>query len=169
MNGGALARKKRRNRIGDIKTMNRLFPAADVAARSAGVPVACAEHLIIAAFDLPDGSARRAFTRVGVDPDDFTRIINEMHASSDEGDRGGVGPMVKGKGPLKTEESAQRVFKQVVDMVRSERTQLYGAYLILVSAQLGEPTPCGAFEAMGVTPGQMAAAARAELDEMINA
>lgn len=162
-----MARKKRRNRIGDIRTMNRLFPAADVAARSAGVPVACAEHLIIAALDLPDGTARRAFIRAGVNPDDFTRIINDMHASS-EGNGGSVGPEVKGRGPLKTEESAQRVFKQVVDMVRTERTQLYGAYLILVSAETGEPTPCSAFEAMGVTPDQMAVAARAEIDEMVN-
>jgi ClpA/ClpB-like protein len=41
-----------------------------------------AEHLLLAALELPDGTARRAFERVGADPNALRQAIEEQHAEA---------------------------------------------------------------------------------------
>ncbi len=62
--------------------MNRLFTAAEKEAALVGEADYGTEHLILAAFDLPDGSAARAFKRVGVDPRAFRKAINDQHTEA---------------------------------------------------------------------------------------
>ena len=59
-----------------------LFPAADAIAEADGEDTAGAEHLLLAALDLDTGSARRAFERVGADPDQFRVAVREQHADA---------------------------------------------------------------------------------------
>lgn len=68
-----------RRPFADIKTMSTLFPAAERAALAMGESEPGAEHLILAALDLPDGSAARAFERVGADPLGFREAVAAQH------------------------------------------------------------------------------------------
>lgn len=53
----------------DMRTVKALFTRADEIACSHGDPVLGAEHLLLSALEPHDGSARRAFEQVGIDPD----------------------------------------------------------------------------------------------------
>ncbi|MGZ8476106.1 MAG: Clp protease N-terminal domain-containing protein, partial [Candidatus Limnocylindria bacterium] len=47
-----------------MRTIKKLLTDAEVEARAMGEAEPGAEHLLLAALDLPDGSARRAFERL---------------------------------------------------------------------------------------------------------
>ena len=57
------------NPVRDARTIKQLLEGAEAEATRAGEPQPGAEHLLLAALDLPDGSARRAFAAAGADPD----------------------------------------------------------------------------------------------------
>lgn len=139
--------------------MNTLLPAAERRAHEAGEARPGAEHLVLAALELPEDSARRAFTRAGADPDVFIAAVG--------GEVARVGtPVGRSRGPLRTAPSAQRVFRRVVDLIREEKSRLYGAYIVLAAAQSDDENTTRAIRAAGIQPEELAAAARAELDEL---
>lgn len=153
--------------------MNRLFPAADAIAEADGAADAGAEHLLIAAFDLDTGSARRAFERVGADPDQFRLAVGEQHADAMRA----VGMRPMNDDPLdehlpppandrihRGRPSGHELFRRVVEVVRGERSQLYGAYFVLVAAQTERGTTARALRHMNVDATELATAARAEID-----
>lgn len=71
-----------RKPLDDIRTMNTLFPRAEAIAHEMGESEPAAEHLLLAALELPDGSARRAFEGVGADPDRFRTALEEHHGAA---------------------------------------------------------------------------------------
>jgi len=166
---------RRRKPLQDIRTMNALFTAAEKEAALVGESEAGAEHLILASFDLPDGSTERAFQRVGVYPKAFRDAIAAQHAAAMR--KIGIAPndgALDGKlpeptpahGPLRTKGSSQNVFKKVVKLVKKERSQLYGAYIVLVATEAEHGTVARALDHLGVHREALAAAARAELDAL---
>uniref|UniRef100_UPI0019639324 Clp protease N-terminal domain-containing protein n=1 Tax=Nonomuraea lactucae TaxID=2249762 RepID=UPI0019639324 len=60
----------------DIKTINALLTGAEQRALERGEGVPGPEHLLMSALALPDGSARRAFERLGADPDAFAAAVD---------------------------------------------------------------------------------------------
>lgn len=66
-------------RISDIKTINALFTGAEDHANQMGEEKPGAEHFVLAALDLPDGSARRALVQVGADPDQYRSAIEQQY------------------------------------------------------------------------------------------
>lgn len=161
-----------RRPFADIKTMSTLFPAAERAALAMGESEPGAEHLILAALDLPDGSAARAFTRVGADPLGFREAVAAQHeqalrsvgiAAPDELLSDRIPRPDKRKGVFRSKGSAQQVFRRVVKLVRKEKSQLYGAYIVMVAAETEAGTVVRALEHMGVDPGALALAARQEI------
>ena len=161
----------------DIKTMAKLFPAAEAAARADGLDTAGAEYLLVAALDLEDGSARRAFERVGADPDDFPAAIRGQHDDA-LAKAGMVGihdsaldqhlpEPTPPTGPTKTAPSAQRMFRAVVKAVRKDKSQLYGAYFVLVAAETNYGTTIRAIRHLGIDPADLAAAARDEIQALL--
>ncbi len=160
--------------IQDIRTMNALFPAAELEAKRMGVKKPGTEHLVVAAVELPEGSARRAFERAGVDPgefrvgivrlrDDSTRTAGGAHI--DDPDEGTPEPEPSLM-PTRKSPSAQTVFKAVVDLVREEKSPLYGAFVVMVAAGDSYGTTAQVLRSMGVDPAVLVAAARAEIDAL---
>jgi len=68
-----------RQRLNDMRTLHRLCTRAEHHARARGQPQPGAEHFLLAAIELPDGSARRAFARVGADPDALPAAIEQQY------------------------------------------------------------------------------------------
>jgi hypothetical protein len=62
--------------------------------------------------------------------------------------------------------SAREVFPRVVELVRADRSRISGAYVILAAAELEYGTTARTFAKMNVDRGELAAAARAEIDAL---
>lgn len=155
--------------------MNTLFSAAEKEALAVGESEPGDEHLILAAFDLPDGSARRAFQRVGVDPHAFRAAIAKQHADALR--EIGIAPddgMLDGRlpdpgtpsGPIRSKGSSQTVLKKVAKLIKKERSQLYGAYIVLVAVEAEHGSTARALDTLGVHRDALADAARLELDDL---
>jgi hypothetical protein len=160
----------------DLKIMSKLFPAAEAAALADGLGTAGAEYLVLAAFGLNDGSARRAFERLGASPDDYRLALRAQHAEA----LGAVG--MKGiddtvldrhlpeprsaSGPVKTAPSAHKMFKAVVKKVQKDRSQLYSAYFVLAATETEHGTTIRAIRHLGIDPAALNAAARAEIEAL---
>ena len=69
-------------RVGDMATIRALCLAAEAHAHKDGQREPGAEHFLLAAFDLPDGTARRALERVGVAPEQFKAAIAVQYANA---------------------------------------------------------------------------------------
>ncbi len=165
----------RRKPMQDIRTMNTLFTAAEKEAALVGEADFGTEHLILAAFDLPDGSAARAFKRVGVDPHAFRKAINDQHAEALKAigiapEDGMLDEHLPESGesttPVRSKGSSQKAFKKVVKMVKKEKSQVYGAYIVLAATEAEQGSTARALETLGVHRDALAAAARVELDAL---
>ena len=71
-----------KTRFTDMRTIRTLLEGAEAEAGRAGESTPGAEHLLLAALELPDGTARRAFERVGADPSALRQAIEEQHADA---------------------------------------------------------------------------------------
>jgi ATP-dependent Clp protease ATP-binding subunit ClpA len=159
---------KLRERVRDVKAINSLLTEAEEEARAMGDALPGAEHLVLSALALPDGSARRAFEHAGADPDGFRDAIVRAH---DEALRG-VGveppdeealdvPAPARKGAFRSTASARAAFQAASDMARSSGG-LRGAHVVAAVAEMEHGTAARAIAAMGVDRGALAAAAREE-------
>lgn len=71
-----------RRRFNDARTLALLCKAAEREARAAGQTEPGAEHFLLAALELPDGSARCAFERLGVTPAQLRGAIERQYAAA---------------------------------------------------------------------------------------
>jgi hypothetical protein len=153
--------------------MDRLFATAEMEAAGMGEAHPGLEYLVLSALRLPDGSARRTFQRIGADPDAFGASLVEQHDDAlrsigIEPNDGAVDadppePAVS-KRPIPFEPPTREVFQEVVALVRKEKSQIYGAYIVLVAAGREHGTTARTLEMMDVDREALATAARAEID-----
>ncbi|RZT10565.1 Clp amino terminal domain-containing protein, pathogenicity island component [Duganella sp. CF402] len=73
---------KLRQRWQDTRTIMKLSLDAEKRALQEGQRHPGAEHYLLAALDLPDGSARRVFARLGVDPEAYRAALANRHAAA---------------------------------------------------------------------------------------
>lgn len=71
--------RRLKQRFADAATLAALCRGAEDHARQDAQREPGAEHFLLAALDLPDGSARRAFARIGVDPDALKAAIARQY------------------------------------------------------------------------------------------
>lgn len=71
--------KQIKQRLNNMKTVARLISISERYANDMGETEAGAEHLVLAAFDLPDGTARKAFQKAGANPDDYKEAIEKQY------------------------------------------------------------------------------------------
>ena len=67
------------HRFQSMRTLSRLCTGAEAHARASGQAAPGAEHFLLAAIDLPDGSARRALESVGVAPAAVRDAIEQQY------------------------------------------------------------------------------------------
>lgn len=164
------------NPIREIRTVSRLLSGAEAEADKAGETMPGAEHLLLSALALPDGSARRAFARLGADPDelrsaiasqydDALRAIGIEPVSDDALDAAAGAGVTSAKGVFRSTASAQTVFRAAVDLAKKDKpSRLVGAHVVAAVARMEHGTAARALRAMRVDRHELAVAAQQELD-----
>jgi ATP-dependent Clp protease ATP-binding subunit ClpA len=160
--------------LDDMRTIKQLLTDAERIAREMGEEEPGAEHLLLSAIGLPDGSAARACAAVGVDADRIRAALREEQAEAlvsvgvpreqaeamaDPAPLGPAGaPLLYGAGP-----SAREAFQAAGTMARSAKQRLAGAHVVAAVAEMERGTTARVLHRMGVDRVQLGDAARAEL------
>jgi ATP-dependent Clp protease ATP-binding subunit ClpA len=157
-------------RFRDMRTIRMLLEGAEAEAGRAGEDRPGAEHLLLAALDLPDRTARRAFERVGADPDTLRRAIEDRHAEAlravgiaTDAEAKLAGPIAPHtNGVYRSSGSAQSAFQAAEKLARETRTELVGAHVVVAITDMKHGTAIRALRSLGIHVRGLAAAAREE-------
>jgi ATP-dependent Clp protease ATP-binding subunit ClpA len=162
------------NAVRNIQTISALLKTAEAEALATGEELPGAEHLLLSALALEDGTARRAFAAVGADPNGLREAIAAQHAEALRAI--GIEPVADdlldppgGSTPTRrayrATPSGQAVFHAAVDLhKRHEGPRLLGAHVVAAVAGMEHGTALRALRAMGVDPSALADAARREFE-----
>lgn len=161
-----------KQRLRDMGTIKALCEGAERHARQEGQALPGAEHFLLAALDLPDGSARRAFERVKADPAGFRAAIVRQHREALEHagldpaafpDENEALPPHAGPSLYRAQASGQAVMQGLAELRREDgETPLRGAHVLAVVAAMQQGVAARSLRAMNVDPAALAAAAKAE-------
>lgn len=156
--------------IREFRTIRQLLGGAEHLSQQTGEALPGAEHLLLSALALPDGTARRAFERLGVDPDGLPSAIASQHADAlravgIEVDADALDvPAPQGRGVFRSTPSAQAAFRRAVELSRTPKPRrLLGAHVVIAVAEMEHGTAARALSQMGVNREQLETAARQEL------
>lgn len=168
-----------KQRFRDIGTIKALCFGAEKMANADGQKEPGAEHFVMAALELPDGTARKAFERVHADPDSFRAAIARQYEdalqnigialSHDSAISEDTTPTAAGTGAYRTQPSAQALMQTLTReiMVKEQKADsaapLLSAHVILAATTAQYGVVARAFRAMGVDPAKLAEAAKAEI------
>ncbi len=165
----------------DIRTLHTLLMQAEQLANAQGVQLPGAEHLVQSALLLPDGTARQAFVRAGVNPDAYQQAINQQYedALKNVGIELPSGLSVShpmqaietSKGPYKAQSSAntliQKMFHEVLAPDRKVRplVPLLGAHVLIAATLAQHSVAVRSMKVMTTDPSTIAQAAKTQVLE----
>ena len=170
-----------RQRFRDMGTINALCIEAKKLANADGQEEPGAEHFVLSAFALPDGTARKAFLRIHADPDNFRAAIVRQYEEAlknigvaipadaivaSEAMSLSTGAPYKG---FKGQPSAQTLMKTMIYEIKVKEdkehpaTPLLSAHVLLAAATAQYGVAARAFRAMGIDSASLADAAKAEI------
>ena len=160
-----------KRRIREIQTIGTLCKAAEKHARASGQQQPGAEHFMLAALELPDGSARRVFERVGADPQEFGKAIEQQYRDAlhavgldlpalDEPEQAQA--FAEASGVYRAQPSGQAVMQRMAEQ-RTSGAPLSGAHVVLAVASSEHGVAPRALRSMGVNREHLLSAARAEI------
>jgi ATP-dependent Clp protease ATP-binding subunit ClpA len=161
-----------KQRIADMRTIKALCEAAERHANAMGEREPGPEHFLLAALDLPDGLARRAFAAAGGDPARLRAGITAAHDSAlaaagiDPAVLRGEAPVPRASGVYQAKGAMEAVMRELADWPRAAGEPLTGAHVAAVVASHPHGTAARALQATGIDAPALAAAARAEIAEL---
>ncbi|HYC05626.1 MAG TPA: Clp protease N-terminal domain-containing protein [Azospirillaceae bacterium] len=154
-----------RRRIADMRTIAALCRAAERHALLDQQREPGAEHFLLAALDLPDGTARLAFERAGADPAGLAPAIRSQY--QDALRAVGVGlamppaeAVSPAPGAYRASASGQELMRELT-AGRSDHAPLLGAHVVAVAAGFRLGVVARALRAMGADPAALRTAAEA--------
>ncbi len=168
-----------KQRFRDVGTINVLCSGAEKLANTDDKKEPGAEHFVLSALELPDGTARKAFRRIHADPDSFRAAIARQCEDAlqnigialppEAAIVGEARPVAAGTGLYKAQALADTLMQTLArDIMAKEHkvdsaAPLLSAHVILaaIAAQYG--VAVRAFRAMGIDPTKLAEAATAEI------
>lgn len=163
-----------RRALADVQTMKTLLPVAERIANDEGLPAPAAEHLVLAALELPDESARRAIRSAGAGTGDLRAALeaqddDALGVAGVSVDRAAIRgqlppPPAQPRGIYRSEPSAQALFQRVRLLARADGVPIRGAHVILAATELEHGTIPRALARLGITRETLAVCARRELD-----
>ena len=158
--------------VRDMRTIKQLLTGAEAEARSSGEDVPGPEHLLLSALSLPDGTAARAFGRLGLDGQQLRHAIEQAHLTAlaavgiDGGPAAGDAGALHSapSGVFRSTPQAQQVFQEAVALATSSTpSQLTGAHVVAAACSLERGTAVRALAALGVDRERVREAALAEV------
>jgi len=167
-----------KQRFRDMSTIKALCLGAEKLANADGQKEPAAEHFVLMALELPDGTARKAFERIQADPDSFRAAIARQYEEALRNVGISLPPdmiIANEKTSLpagvvtKVQHSAQALFKTMIYeiKVKEQKTNpaapLLGAHVLLAATTAQYGVAMRAFRAMGIDPGKLAEAAKEEI------
>ncbi|MYM67409.1 peptidase [Pseudoduganella sp. FT55W] len=159
---------KLKQRWQDTRTIMALSLGAEQRALQEGQQHPGAEHYTLAALDLPDGSARRVFARIGADPDAYREALNNRHTEALNA-IGFYDAAVEAAPPAEStllfdvQPSGQALMQSLPELQRRLPAPLCGAHVLLAAASMAHSAAGRAFKAIGIDLQTLGSAAEAEL------
>jgi len=140
------------NAIQDIRTINALLTEAEQQALALGESKPAAEHLVLAALLLDEGSARAL---LGVDADKFRAALVSTHAAALASlgmpAPGALPPATANKGVYRSEQSAQDVFQRARVLAKQDRPRgLKGSHIVRAAAEREHGTVARVLATLGI-------------------
>lgn len=126
-----------------------------------------AEHFLLAALDLQDGTARLAFQKIGADPERLKQAIENQYAAALNSlglcvapamDADEASPKRVGTGPYQAAPSGQGVMQALADS-RHGHAPLLGAHIVAIVAAMPHGVAARALCGMGVDAARLRTAA----------
>jgi ATP-dependent Clp protease ATP-binding subunit ClpA len=163
-----------KNALDDMRTIKQLLTDAESIARELGEREPAAEHLLLSAIGLPDGTAGRALAAVGVDAAAIRAALVALEADAlvsvgvprDRAEALATPqplgpdrkPLLYGAGP-----TARDAFRAAGEAARRARQRLRGAHVVIVIADIERGTIARVLDRLGVDRDVLRAAASEEL------
>lgn len=157
-----------RDHLESMRTLQRLCTRAEDHARTRGGSAPGAEHFLLAALDLPDGSARRAFERLGTDPATVPAAIEQQYRDALQGL--GLNAPLPEPAPTsaarpnlyRAQPSGDELMQALAQSRKGLPGPLRGAHVVALIAGMPQGVAARTLRAMQLDAAQLAAAARAE-------
>lgn len=154
-----------KRRLGDMTTIKALCSAAEQHANAEGRQQPGAEHFILAALELPDGTARAVFRRVHADPAQFRSAVERQYsealASVGVQSAPGAAPVAPADGLYQASASGQSLMQALAAQDKQGKP-LLGAHVLLAASAAQQGVAVRALRVMGIDPVALAEAARLE-------
>jgi ATP-dependent Clp protease ATP-binding subunit ClpA len=168
-----------RQRLRDMGTIKTLCFEAEKLANAEGQKEPGAEHFVLSALALPDGTARKAFLRIHTDPNNFRAAIAQQYEDALQNVgitlpqyaeiSGDATPIPTSKGLYKTQSSAQVLMQTLTrEIMKKEQkanstAPLLSAHVVLAATSAQYGVTARTFHVMGIDPAKLAEAAIAEI------
>lgn len=158
-------------RFRDMKTIAKLVPGADEQARAMGEEKPGAEHFVLSALKLEDGTAMRVFSKLGID---YKKFQNAIKTQYDEA-LGSIGinsesiniepePIKPNKTFLESQPSGQDLMKSLFKLKKEDKQRpLLGAHVLIVAASIEHGVVPRAFKSLEIDTELLAKTAMEEL------
>lgn len=158
----------------DMRTIAALLTDAERVARRMGDAQPAAEHVLLAAVNLPDGSAARVLDRFGVSAVRLEKAIIDEHAAGlvAAGIDAGTAEQLAAASPLEPASgtrvyragpTAQDLFGAAGSAARRAKQRLVGAHVALAASEVEHGTLARVLDRLGVDRRELREAARAEV------
>lgn len=162
-----------KKRFRDARTLKTLLEAAERHANLEGQKEPGAEHLVMAALEMPDGTARKAFERIGASTTKFHKAVAQQYLEalrntgmefSAVPSFSDAQPVTPEKGTYKAQASAQALMQKLTETKPFANALPLLSADILLAATDGEHTiTMRALRVMGVDRTALIEALRAEI------
>lgn len=155
-------------RLTDMATIKTLCTQAEAYALQDQQREPGAEHFLLSALDLPDGTARRAFERIGADPAALQPAIARQYGDALAAigfdltlpkETSGEKPLTARPGAFVASASGQEAM-QALTAGRAEHSPLLGVHVVAVVAGMSHGVAARALRAMGIDAAALRSAAQ---------
>jgi ATP-dependent Clp protease ATP-binding subunit ClpA len=159
-------------RFHDMKTIGKLIPGADKEANMMGEEKPGAEHFVLSALHLEDGSARRTFERFEIDSKKFREAIKAQYEEalsyvgiSQNAIEIEPEPIESDRVIHDSQPSGQDLMKSLYALKQEDKGRpLLGAHVIIVASAIEHGVVPRALKVLGVDRSLLNKAAKEELD-----
>lgn len=143
-----------RSKLDDMGTLERLAERAEAHALQDQQREPGAEHFLLAALDLPDGTARLSFGQMGVNPDALKDAIERQYGDALRSvgvtaDASAVAPLQAKPGVYRAAASGQAVMRELA-ATRKGHGPLLGAHVVAIVAGMRHGVAARALRALAI-------------------